>query len=178
METIKLVAQVTSSLVALLALFIGLRNEGRNQKRFQSQLTQAKTIAAAAARPLIFVGREGYEDEKAVTLENRGPGTAIILSVSFSRGHRSANDISELVDVPNKPEIIWDEINPYDSFPYYVAAKSTEDMIRISAQRLDECGLSSKEASQLLNNIERQLDEIEIIVKYKDVFGEIFEAKA
>jgi hypothetical protein len=177
-ETIKLAAQVTSTLVALLALFIGLPNEARNQKRFESQLAQGGKLAAAAARPLIIVGREGYEDEKVVTLENRGPGVAIVLSVSFVRGRRQATDISDLVDVPTKPEIIWDEINPYESYPYYLAAKSTEDMIRISAERLLDCGLDSKQASQLLDSIETQLDEIKIVVKYEDVFGQKFEVKA
>ena len=177
-ETIKLAAQVTSTLVALLALFIGLRNETRNQKRFQSQLAQGKELARAAARPLISVGREGYEDEKAVTIENRGPGVAIVRLISFKRGHRHATDISELVDVPAKPEIIWDEINPYDSPPYYVAAKSTEDMIRISSDRLINCGLSSEQATELLNSIETQFDEIEIVVEYEDVFGHKFEEKA
>ena len=38
--------------VTTLALFIGLRNEARNQKRFESQLAQGKELSAAAARPL------------------------------------------------------------------------------------------------------------------------------
>jgi hypothetical protein len=52
--TIQLGAQVTSTLVALLALFIGLRNEARNQKRFERQLSLSQQAASAAARPLLL----------------------------------------------------------------------------------------------------------------------------
>ena len=169
--TVGLIAQVTSTLLALLALFIGLRNESRNQKRFDEQLDQSKKIAAAGARPLLMIGREGYKNEKAVTVENRGPGVAIVTSVLFKRKNRHASDISDLVDVPPKPEILWDEINPYESFPYYLAGQSAEDMIRISADSIIEAGLSPKAATVLLENIEAQLDEIRVVIKYEDVFS-------
>jgi hypothetical protein len=58
--TIQLGAQVTSTLVALLALFIGLRNKARNQKRFERQLSLSQQAAGAAARPLLAIEREGY----------------------------------------------------------------------------------------------------------------------
>ena len=74
--TIELGAQVTSTLVALLALFIGLRNEARNQKIFERQLSLSQQAASAAAWPLLAIEREGYEDVKAVTITNHGPGTA------------------------------------------------------------------------------------------------------
>ncbi|MEH2549685.1 hypothetical protein V1283_006330 [Bradyrhizobium sp. AZCC 2262] len=86
--TIQLGAQVTSTLVALLALFIGLRNEARNQKRFERQLSLSQQAASAAARPLLAIEREGYEDVKAVTITNHGPGTAVCRVIKFVRRKR------------------------------------------------------------------------------------------
>ncbi len=86
--TIQLGAQVTSTLVALLALFIGLRNEARNQRRFERQLSRSQEAASAAARPLLAIDREGYEDVKAVTITNHGPGTAVCRVIKFIRGKK------------------------------------------------------------------------------------------
>jgi|ERR1700738_31612 len=176
-ETIKLVAQVTSTLLALLALFIGLRNEARNQRRFGQQLEQGKKLAESAARPLLSIEREGYEDQKALTLENHGPGTAVVTSVLFKSGSRSADDLSDLLKVPTEPDIIWNEMTIYGSSPSYVASKSSEDMFRITADRLLECGFSRKKAAETLEDIESQLDDIEVIIKYEDVFGQRFKVE-
>jgi len=174
MDSIKLAAQLTSTFVAVLALIIGLRNESRNQRRFNEQLSQSRKIAQAAARPLLFVDREGYEDEKAITLANHGPGTAIITAVTFTRGGRQASDIAELLDLHEEAEIIWNESTSYAT-PYYLAGKSSEDAFRINAERLTECGVPGKRVQPLLDEIEEQLDEIEITLKYEDVFGERYQ---
>ena len=65
-ETIKLVAQVTSTLLGVIALAIGLRSEARNQKRFDVQIDQSRRAAEAAAKPLLDIGREGCADEAAM----------------------------------------------------------------------------------------------------------------
>jgi hypothetical protein len=172
-ELIKLATQVTSSLVAVLALVIALRNEARNQRRFDEQLSQSRKVAQAAARPMLFVEREGYEDEKAITLANYGPGTAIVKKVEFTRGARHAKDIVELLDVEDKADIVWNENTSFET-PYYMAGKSSEDAFRIQAERLVENKIPAKRVQPLLDEIDNQLDEIEITIEYEDVFGERF----
>lgn len=172
-DLIKLAAQITSTLVAVLALIIGLRNENRNQKRFNEQLLQSRKIARAAARPWLFVEREGYADEKAITLANHGPGTAIVKTLVMSRGKRQASDISDLLDVQEDVEIFWNESTTFAT-PYYLADKSSEDAFRVTGERLAECGVSAKRVQSLLEEIDEQLDEIEITIGYEDVFGEKF----
>jgi hypothetical protein len=56
--TIKLAAQVTSTLLGVIALAIGLRNEARNRKRFDVQIDQSRRADEAAAKPLLDGGRE------------------------------------------------------------------------------------------------------------------------
>ena len=176
-EAIKLAAQVTSTLVALLALFIGLRNEARNQKRFKQQLEQGKKLAESAARPLLSIERDSYEDHEALTVVNHGPGTAVVMSVLFRSGSRSVKELSDLLKVPAEPQIIWNEMTSYGSSPSYVASKSSEEMFRITEERLIECGFSRKQAAETLEDIEKQLDNIDVIIKYEDVFGQRFEAR-
>jgi hypothetical protein len=172
-DTIQLAAQVTSTLVALLALFIGLRNEARNQRRFELQLSLSQKVARAAAKPLLAIEREGYEDVKAITIANHGPGTAICHVIKFVRGKKEASDISELIEINKDDDIEWNESTAYAT-PFYLAGKSNEDAFRITADRLGECGIAERRIPALLEDIEKQLDEIEIFVEYEDVFGSKF----
>jgi hypothetical protein len=171
--TIQLAAQVTSTLVALLALFIGLRNEARNQRRFELQLSLSREVARAAAKPLLAIEREGYEDVKAITIANHGPGTAICHVIKFVLGKKKASDISELIKINEDDDIVWNESTAYAT-PYYLAGKSSEDAFRITAERLRECKIAPSRIPELLGDIERQLDKIEIFVEYEDVFGSKF----
>ena len=171
--TIQLGAQVTSTLVALLALFIGLRNEARNQRRFERQLSLSEQAASAAARPMLAIEREGYEDVKAVTITNHGPGTAVCRVIKFVRGKKETSDLSDLIELNEAKEIIWNECPDFPT-PFYLAGKSSEDAIRITEDRLTACKIGSKRIPDLLADIEAQLDEIEIFVEYEDVFGSKF----
>jgi hypothetical protein len=172
-ESIKLAAQVTSTLVAVVAVVIGLRIETRNQRRFAEQLSQSRKVAQAAARPMISVESEGYENEKAVTLVNHGPGTAIVTKLTIERSGRHAKDIVELLDVKEKADIVWNENTTYET-PYYMAGKSSEDAFRIKAERLIENKIPAKRVQPLLDEIDNQLEEIVISIEYEDVFGERF----
>jgi hypothetical protein len=171
--TIQLGAQVTSTLVALLALFIGLRNEARNQKRFERQLFLSQQAASAAARPLLAIEREGYQDVKAVRITNHGPGTAVCRVIKFVRRKKETTDLSDLIELDEANEIIWNECPDFPT-PFYIAGKSSEDAIRITEDRLIECEIDPKRLPDLLSDIEAQLDEIEIFVEYEDVFGSKF----
>jgi hypothetical protein len=176
-SAIQLAAQLTSTLVALLALFIGLRNEARNQRRFELQLSLSQEVARAAAKPLLAVEREGYEDVKAITIANHGPGTAICHVIKFVRGKKEASDISELIKINEGDDIEWNESTAFTT-PFYLAGKSGEDAFRITAERLRECGIAANRIPALLEDIERQLDKIEIFVEYEDVFGTKFKLEA
>jgi hypothetical protein len=172
-SAIQVVAQVTSTLVALLALFIGLRNEARSQSRFELQLLQSREAARAAARPILAIEREGYEDVKAITIANHGPGTAICHVIKFVLRKKEAIDISELIEIKKDYDIEWNEATIFAT-PYYFAGKSAEDAFRITADRLRECKIAASDIQALLTDIEKQLDKIEIFIEYEDVFGSKF----
>jgi len=172
--TIQLGAQVTGTLVALLALFIGLRNEARNQRRFERQISLSEEAARAAARPILAVEREGYENVKALTITNHGPGTAICRSIRFVRGKETTSDLSDLIQLNEAKEIIWNECTEFAA-PYYFAGKTSEDAIRITEAQLAGCKIAPKRIPSLLAEIEEQIDEIEIHIEYEDVYGTKFE---
>jgi hypothetical protein len=172
-EMIHTAVQISSLIVALLAIVIGLRNESRNQRRFELQLSQSREVSRAAVRPLLAVEREGYEDVKALTIVNHGPGTAIISVIKFVRGKKEATDIGELIKTNEDEEVVWNESTEFVT-PYYIPAKSKEDALRITDERLRECGIAEKRIEPLLADIEGQLDKISIFVEYQDVFGTSF----
>ncbi len=165
-------AQIISTFVAVVALFIGLRNETRNQRRFQLQLDQSRRVAEAANKPLLSVEYEKYEDEKAVTLHNRGPGTAIVTSLVFHRGSKKSTDMSDLILLDK--EIDWIEAGEFAT-PFYMEGGSNQDALRINADRLTECGIAGAAQQELLDDIEQQVDDVGIAIKYEDVFGTKYE---
>jgi hypothetical protein len=106
-ESVKLLTQITSTTVAFIALFIGLRNERRSEMRFQEQLNLSRRVAEANARPLLATYINGYEDEKGLVLVNHGSGTAVISDIKFVLGDRSASCAADVIDLPR--EVIWEE---------------------------------------------------------------------
>jgi hypothetical protein len=161
-------------LVALLAIFIALRSEAGNQARFNLQLSQSKELALASARPILAIEREGYEDVKALAIANHGPGTAIITDLRFVLRKEESTDLGDLIELGEEKEVVWNEIPDFRA-PFYLPGKSSEDALRITDERLVECGFSQKNVPRLLGKIEEQLDAVEIFIKYEDVFGSKFE---
>src|SRR5947207_543993 len=106
-ESLKLVAQTTSTVVALVALYLTFRAERRNQMRFQEQLDLSRRIAQANVRPLLAVTVSAYVDHKALELENHGAGTAVIRKLAFRRGRRTAGNVLDLMDFER--DIVWDD---------------------------------------------------------------------
>jgi hypothetical protein len=170
-ESIKLIAQLFSTLVAITALIVSFRTERRNQRRFERQLELTTKIATANIKPMLAVSVDGYIDNKGVTLSNYGPGTAVITSLGFSKGKQRSQDMSELIEFDTDQDVIWDECPSFDDKPYYIPSKSSEDLLRLTLERLIEDGFSEDEAVSLLEVLEQQIDEIKIIVTYEDVLG-------
>jgi len=167
-EQLKLVTQVTSTLVALVALAIGLRNETRNQKRFERQLELSSKVAAASAKPLLALSYEGYGDRKGIILQNHGPGTAVITDLWCCRGERRSKDLADLFDLGWG--IPFEELSGFPDGTYYVPGKTSEVILRLTQAALEEAG-KRNEAGELLVELERQIDEFSMVVSYQDVLG-------
>jgi hypothetical protein len=167
-EQLKLVAQFMSTLVALVALVIGLRNEARNQRRFERQLELSAKVAAAGAKPLLALSYEGYGDRKGIILQNYGPGTAVITDLWCYRGERRSKDLADLFDLGW--DIPFEELSGFPDGTYYVPGKTFEVILRLTQEALEEAGKKDK-ASQLLEELERQIDEFSMVVSYQDVLG-------
>src|SRR4051794_27039936 len=125
--TVQLAAQLTSTLIALVALFIGVRNENRNQARFQQQLDSSKRIAEANVRPLLALTISGYLDRKALELVNHGTGTAVIRSISFSRGDLVASSVPDIIQLSR--EVIWNDFTELENVTEYLPAKGVDTLI-------------------------------------------------
>ena len=89
------------------------------------------------------------------------------------RGDEEATDIAELLTINEGDDIEWNESTEY-RIPYFVAGKSSEDVFRITADRLRECRIAPNRIATTLRDIEKQLDEIAIFIEYEDVFGTKF----
>ncbi|MEA2328746.1 MAG: hypothetical protein QOE68_3705 [Thermoanaerobaculia bacterium] len=169
--TLQLAAQLTSTLIALVALFIGLRNESRNQRRFQQQLESSKRIAEANIRPLLALTISGYLDRKALELVNLGTGTAVIRSISFSRGDLVAGSVPDVLDLSR--EVIWNDFTELEDVIEYLPAKGVDTLVELTLDHLIAQGLTEAEATELMEELESQIDEVRVSVTYDDVLGNV-----
>lgn len=170
-ETLKFSAQLVSTLVGLTALFVSFRNENRNQLRFQQQLEFSKTIAEANVRPLLALTISAYEDRKAVELVNHGSGTAVIREIVFKRGEHVAGNIPDVLDLTY--EVVWNDFTELDDTLEYLPAKGIDVLIELTHERLMDYDFSEEDASEALEELEKQLDEVKVIVTYDDVLGNV-----
>lgn len=169
--TLQLAAQLTSTLIALVALFIGLRNENRNQIRFQQQLEASKRIAEANIRPLLALTVSGYLDRKALELVNHGTGTAVIRKISFSRGDLVACSVPDVLELSR--EVIWNDFTDLEDVVEYLPAKGVDTLVELTLDRLIDQGLAETEAANLMEELEAQIDEILVTITYDDVLGNV-----
>ncbi|MGH9874316.1 MAG: hypothetical protein ACRD9S_17830 [Pyrinomonadaceae bacterium] len=171
-EILKLAAQATSTAVALVALYLAFRGERRNQTRFKEQLDLSRRIAEANIRPLLAVTVSGYVDRKALEVENHGAGTAVVRELAFRRGKHTATDVLDLLEF--EQEIEWDDFTTgLENSILYIRPNSSEMMIELTQDHLLEQGFSEDEAAALLEELEKQIDEVRVIVAYDDVLGNV-----
>jgi hypothetical protein len=171
-ETLKSAAQATTTAVALVALYLTFRGERRNQMRFKEQLDLSRRVAKANVRPLLAVTVSAYVDHKALELENHGAGTAVIRKLAFRRGKRTATNVLDLMDF--EQEIVWDDfVTEIDDSVLYIRPESSEMMIELTQDRLLEQGFSERDAAALLEDLEKQIDEVRVTVTYDDVLGNV-----
>ncbi|MEA2339310.1 MAG: hypothetical protein QOE82_3317 [Thermoanaerobaculia bacterium] len=167
----QLAAQLTSTAIALVALFIGLRNENRNQIRFRKQLALSKRIADANIRPLLALTISGYTDRKAMELVNHGMGTAVIRNISLSRGDLIASKVPDLLDLGR--EVVWNDFTELDDVIEYLPSKGVDVLVLLTFDRLTKQGLTETEATAVMEMLESQLDEVKVTVTYDDVLGNV-----
>jgi hypothetical protein len=164
-------AQLTSTAVALVALFLSFRNERRNQERFRSQLDLSRQVAEANVKPLLATHINGYDDDKGLVLTNHGAGTAVIQRILFRSGKRTASSVADLIELPR--EIVWNECPDFEDSTVYLAPRTAEVLLAINEQQLTEQGLTETEIRATLDAVEKQLEKISVRITYSDVLGNV-----
>lgn len=170
-EAVKLVVQLTSTAVALIALYVSFRNERRNHERFQQQLDLSRRVAEGNARPLLALSISAYDDHKALELTNHGSGTAVISNVVIRRGKRTAGSVPDVLDLGR--DIVWNDFTDFGDSIVYVPPRASEVLIDLTYDHLIEQGFSEEDAASQLEELEQQIDEIRVSVTYEDVLGNV-----
>jgi hypothetical protein len=131
-ESWKLVAQLTSTLVALVALYLTVRSERRSRLRFQHQLDLSERLIEANVRPFLAVTTLTYENHRGLELTNHGVGLAVIRKVTFRRGKSTATSAAGLLEL--KRDFDWDDCTDYKSGPFYHRSQETDTLVELTLQ--------------------------------------------
>ena len=175
MDLLTQLAPVASIVVSLLALVVVFRVEHRNQKRFETQLEQSREIAAANLRPLLSLRSQIYVNQKGVSLENFGVGTAVISSIEFFRdGEKPTRHLVELFESPD--DYAWDTFWRFSTKRYYLAAGTKHQLVKLTSANLIGQGCSEERALKLLEAWQSQKSGIRVRVRYEDVLDNRQEA--
>jgi len=166
-----LLAQTTSTLVALGALYVTFRNEQRNQYRFEQQLDFSRRIAEANIRPLLALTTSAYLDRKALELVNHGAGTAVVTNIVFRRGDQSAASIQDVLQLSQN--VIWNDFTELDDVVEYLPPRTTDVLVELTLDHVIAQGIPERQAIKLMEELEQQLDETKVIVTYEDILGNL-----
>lgn len=158
-----------SSIAATVAIVVAIFVEVRTGQRFSEQLKREEKLALANIKPLLAVYPSKFINHKAVTLHNYGIGTAVITSISFSKGDKVENiSLVNLFSFPQ--EVIWDYFWNFRQKKYYI--QSGQDIVLVE---LTEKNLAEKFEENTIKNIldswQEQMDGITIKITYEDILG-------
>jgi hypothetical protein len=168
-DLIRTIALVLSGIASLIAIFIAIKSENRNAKRFEAGLEAQKEIAEKSLIPILTVYYSENIDFKRIELFNAGIGTAIINKVALSKNGKSVKSLHELFELPNK--IKWDSYWTFEQNKYYLSAGKSFHLVELSEKNLMDQGFNKTEISNILDLWQKQMDGIKIEILYEDIFG-------
>ena len=166
---VQILTQYAAIFLAAIAAFLALRAEFRSQVRFKEQLRQSRELAERNVRPLLHVVQHAFDEEGGLMLHNNGAGLAVIKHLTCSRDGKESSD---LVEVLGFDDITWDEFTEVAD-EFYIQPGEALTMVQLTLEHLGKQGYSEEDAREMLDNLEKQLDETTVVVTCEDVFGNV-----
>lgn len=140
----------------------------RLEAELELEKLKSESIANANIKPLLGSHSIRHLTKREVYLRNFGRGTAIITSISFSKGQKVSNNLARIFDLGS---IIFDDEWTFLTEKTYIAADETKILVQLTKAFLIQQGKSEEEALEILEKWQEQLDGIEIKISYEDILG-------
>lgn len=164
------ITAIVSSVAAIVAIGIAVFVERRANKRFSEQLRREERLALANLKPLLAVYPSKFINHKAVTLHNYGIGTAVITSISFSKGSKVENlSLVNLFSFPQK--VIWDYFWNFRQKRYYLQPGQDIVLLKLTEENLSSQDFDETTIKNVLDSWQEQMNGIAIKITYEDVLG-------
>ena len=164
------ITAIVSSVTAIVAIVIAVFVEIRTNRRFSEQLKREERLALANLKPLLAVYPSIFINHKAVTLHNYGIGTAVITSISFSKGSKVDNlSLVNLFSFPQR--IIWDYFWNFRQKRYYLQQGQDIILLKLTDKKLSDQGLGKVAIKSILDSWQEQMNGIAIKITYEDIVG-------
>lgn len=170
-DLVGIISNISSLIVAVVAIYISIQSENRSQQRFQLQLDQSREIAQANIKPLIEISHSGYEGVKKFVLSNNGLGTAIIRRIEF------INEVGETTNLALsfrfEEKFLWDDFYQFSNTETYLRPGETKVLVSLTNDNLRNQGFSSEAASAILKSFDDQVQNIKANIVYEDLLGNL-----
>jgi hypothetical protein len=171
-ETLSVVANLTSTAVALAALGLAFLAERHNRRRFDEELELTRTVASASVRPILALELTDDDDDKKMELWNHGGGPAVIRKISFKRGNRTAKGVRDLVELGHESPF-WSDYTDAPSGTWYLRPNTADTLLQLTRDRLHDDHVGDRVASLMLEELSEQLSQVRAFVTYEDVLGNV-----
>ena len=169
------VANLSSVVIAVLALIVAINSERRARHQFEIQIEMQERIDTANLRPILTIIKSEYGNNRGIRLENAGLGTAVITSIEFEKNGKRTCSVIELFELDD--EIEWDAFWVFTEKTYYLRADRTIHLAHLSEEGLSKKPeFTSDDKKRILDTVKEQIKGISIRIEYEDIQGNIQEA--
>lgn len=168
-EYISIIANVATTLVAIVAVTLSLNAENRNQERFEKQMLQSSIIAEANIKPLLSIKSSGFIGEKAFILSNDGLGTSLITNIYFQKNGVIKYNLADHFNFD--VQIIWNNFYVFTESETYLKAGENITLLHLNDSNLENQGLNKSQIEKILAEFEKQKNGISIYIESKDLMG-------
>lgn len=168
-DLIQSIVGIFSIVLAIIAIILSLLAEKRTRIRFHTEQNLNKKIAEANAKPILSVWTTEYTNHKGIALINNGTGTAVITKIEFSKGSQTEKNIAKLFK--KSKDFSWDTYWTFSETKFYIQAGQEVVLVSLTLKGLVQQDLKEKEALQILNEWQADMEGIRIRITYDDVFN-------
>jgi hypothetical protein len=132
-----------------------------------------QTQRKADAIPLLNIITTFWADHKQVRLVNCGVGVAIITDVEFRKGDVvSHRNLAEIFQLPFPKDVGWDDWRDFAvGYREYIPPGKAIALVQLTEKNLQLQGCDDKTSASLLDMWHQAAIGIEVIIRYKDIYG-------
>lgn len=166
-STIVQMAQVLTAVTAIAAIGVAVLVELRARKAFSAQLALQQSLV----RPMIDVIGSFWNNEKALTIFNRGLGPAVLSKVTMKRNADVSSNAALLFKFSITKQVMWDTWYVFPEKSRGLLPGEQLVIVKLTDKQLKANGFTADEITTIMREWNEQVCGLSITIEYSDALG-------